>query len=1222
MVNYSAFLKSIFILLFAAKLSGQMNLFTEGNDIIEIHAYGNVGKEDMQLKINGVVACNWFSIGKQTEVLYFKANSSTTIQDVSIGFTNDGKHQGKDKNLFIDKIILNGKTYQTEAGDVETFVGGKSKGFRKSEAMPWNGYFQFGARTADPNLSNVSPTDDYPVIVYSDKNYKGKASKLQTGRHLTKFLNTGVNTISSYKVKEGYEVQFYQMETFWGNQWLTDKTGNMSAGMDNNAGSIVVRKKLSNSFSNKSFSLGKNESPCQQGTHNNSCKVYNHNSTKLKASIRNGILTARAAKCSGNYGGSGVFELRLDGPCGTVLKSGPYTKGKPESVLTLPLTTAGTYYGVLTPTGSAKNYYVGRLDITEPNVSFKLKSTVSPCSQGTHNNSCKVYNHNSTQLKASIKNGILRARAAKCSGNYGGSGVFELRLDGPCGTVLKSGPYSKGKPESVLTFSLTKSGTYYGVITPTGSLKSYYVGRLEVEQVSASDQSVNNTTQSGSSGSNFNSLSLSATCPVIIYADKNYKGKEDCLSLGKTYARDTKVGDNNIESFKIKDGYHLQLWDGGQSGKAGGGLYSKNVRNGMLNATSFMEVNKHKPEKGSDPNSRKVTIHAAGRSGKEIVRLLYWDKVDKKYKIIKEFKGVKGNYWKREFKELSGTWKSSVDINLDQIAVEFTNDSNKNDVYIDKIVFNNKEIQAEDIGTHTVAKNGDSKGFRHSEVLGINGRLEFGSQRELEESQFTDLEVRPIMMNSYAGGFLALVEVTNSGSIASNVTNIHFYQYPSDKKKVYSNAQVPSIRPGEKVRLSVAIDGGLSRSLPFYVNVIATKNRELNANNNLHIWRNFWDGRTPRYNANVASNTYTGINVNNKCGVVNAMQYGLLTYDENSITSSGFALPFDSKIQVRKGSVCGKVIYDYVGRFWTKDFRPALLQGKNGFVVIQRNGVWYVIGIINHSAGQTNKKFENPTFVEKKFIQSTHPKSNFAYVIGNKVHYDYNNDGYSDLVQAFGKGIDKEEYLFGDWNGDGTSNVAVRRGSKILMDFNYKAGVDKTYSYGKGNQEDEYLVGDWNGDGKDNVAVRRGDKIIMDYNFDGRADKTINFGINSLERPAGIVLDKYYVGDWDGDGKDNVAFSATNKYVFLEKDGKVWKTKNGNTPQEAYYIKNAHKAKEFVVGDWDGNGVDDFGFFYGLKIMYDSNGDRKTDGQIPVDVGTRLNQKDLESGKIFFGNFW
>jgi hypothetical protein len=47
---------------------------------------------------------------------------------------------------------------------------------------------------------------------------------------------------------------------------------------------------------------------------------------------------------------------------------------------------------------------------------------------------------------------------------------------------------------------------------------------------------------------------------------------------------------------------------------------------------------------------------------------------------------------------------------------------------------------------------------------------------------------------------------------------------------------------------------------------------------------------------------------------------------------------------------------------------------------------------------------------------------------------------------------------------------------------------DIVQCYGNGNSEDEYLVGDWDGDGRDNLAVRRGHCVFMDTNFDGAHD--------------------------------------------------------------------------------------------------------------------------------------
>jgi len=88
----------------------------------------------------------------------------------------------------------------------------------------------------------------------------------------------------------------------------------------------------------------------------------------------------------------------------------------------------------------------------------------------------------------------------------------------------------------------------------------------------------------------------------------------------------------------------------------------------------------------------------------------------------------------------------------------------------------------------------------------------------------------------------------------------------------------------------------------------------------------------------------------------------------------------------------------------------------------------------------------------------------------------------------------EDQYLVGDWNGDGKGNIAVRRGYGIWMDYNFDGQADRIQYYGNGNSEDQYLVGDWNGDGKDNIAVRRGNQIWMDYNFDAWNDSIQYYG--------------------------------------------------------------------------------------------------------------------------------
>jgi hypothetical protein len=72
---------------------------------------------------------------------------------------------------------------------------------------------------------------------------------------------------------------------------------------------------------------------------------------------------------------------------------------------------------------------------------------------------------------------------------------------------------------------------------------------------------------------------------------------------------------------------------------------------------------------------------------------------------------------------------------------------------------------------------------------------------------------------------------------------------------------------------------------------------------------------------------------------------------------------------------------------------------------------------------------------------------------------DYDGNGTVDNILAFGNGNTEDEYLVGDWDGDGTDEIAVRRNNRTFMDYDGNGTVDNILAYGNGNTEDQYLVG-------------------------------------------------------------------------------------------------------------------------------------------------------------------
>jgi len=68
------------------------------------------------------------------------------------------------------------------------------------------------------------------------------------------------------------------------------------------------------------------------------------------------------------------------------------------------------------------------------------------------------------------------------------------------------------------------------------------------------------------------------------------------------------------------------------------------------------------------------------------------------------------------------------------------------------------------------------------------------------------------------------------------------------------------------------------------------------------------------------------------------------------------------------------------------------------------------------------------------------------------VFIDTDRDGFPDLQSEFGTGNSEDQYLVGDWDGDGSDNLGVRRGSLILMDFDGDSEAEREQRFGFGTE--------------------------------------------------------------------------------------------------------------------------------------------------------------------------
>lgn len=119
---------------------------------IQIYAYGYIGNNsypNMQVSINGIRQREFLSVRNNltTPITLQISNKISLLDRIQIGFNNDYCCSGGDRNLRIDRIVVDGRTYQTEAASVwgrGVLSGGSCKeGYLNGETLACNGYFQY-----------------------------------------------------------------------------------------------------------------------------------------------------------------------------------------------------------------------------------------------------------------------------------------------------------------------------------------------------------------------------------------------------------------------------------------------------------------------------------------------------------------------------------------------------------------------------------------------------------------------------------------------------------------------------------------------------------------------------------------------------------------------------------------------------------------------------------------------------------------------------------------------------------------------------------------------------------------------------------------------------------------------------------------------------------------------------------------------------------------------
>ncbi len=188
-------------------------------------------------------------------------------------------------------------------------------------------------------------------------------------------------------------------------------------------------------------------------------------------------------------------------------------------------------------------------------------------------------------------------------------------------------------------------------------------------------------------------------------------------------------------------------------------------------------------------------------------------------------------------------------------------------------------------------------------------------------------------------------------------------------------------------------------------------------------------------------------------------------------------------------------------------------------------------------------------------------------VTGPHLHYEQRLDGrgqpawFGDVAFRMGSTLRSgncvDVPIAADRTGDGRAELGVfRRRPKGNFVFD-QGGTTSTTRLGAGT--DDPLVGDWDGDGTDDVGSHRGETGIF----------TLTSAAGTAQVKYGTASDHGIAGDWDGDGVTDVGVWRPSKTAFRLRaaDGSSTRVVLGSVDSLP------------VTGDWNKDGRTDLGVF-------------------------------------------
>ncbi|MEO1617753.1 MAG: fibrinogen-binding protein, partial [Planctomycetota bacterium] len=250
-----------------------------------------------------------------------------------------------------------------------------------------------------------------------------------------------------------------------------------------------------------------------------------------------------------------------------------------------------------------------------------------------------------------------------------------------------------------------------------------------------------------------------------------------------------------------------------------------------------------------------------------------------------------------------------------------------------------------------------------------------------------------------------------------------------------------------------------------------------------------------------------------------------------------------------------------------------------------------------------------------------------------------------EMSNAMTLGAEDAIALAGDFNGDGEDEVAIYVGGEWFVDLNGNGVWDSGDLWILlGTEMDRPVVGDWDGDGKDDIGIygRRWEQDLRRVKADAGLPDPANRSRRYLEsrKTRGLVskqirdtgrerilrrddenvlradavdhvflygedVDTPIAGDWNGDGIDQIGFFRAGTWV-LDEEG------DGRRKESEAMFEYGRPGDQPVVGDFDGDGIDEVGVIRGNVWIIDTDGDRKlTAADERIEMGSSEGQQPL-----------